>query len=357
MKTKLNISLGIKIILHFIFWAIPFLLITFALGENTKIWLFTTSNNSLLYATIYGTVFNMIIFYGNCKIILLSNKQVKRTLIVLLSLGLFIIIGPIEGLCDVAYYKFMLRSGIYGTNLKPIDNMWEHIIQYPYYINFIYYTSSFVYAFILLRRRSFLREESLTKEKEIALLNFYKMQISPHFIFNSLNNIYSSVINHKNKEAANAITKLSSLFRYMLYETKTPEVMLHKETAYLKDYIELQRLRFKPDDDISISFEHTGDLFSHKIAPMLLIVLVENAFKHGISLDYKSFVDVKMSVVENELNFTITNSNFSEHTNNLSGGIGLSNLKERLKLLYPDNAELSFSADKHSYTANLKLGL
>ncbi|GAB2785859.1 hypothetical protein HNQ93_004335 [Hymenobacter luteus] len=175
----------------------------------------------------------------------------------------------------------------------------------------------------------------LENKQLTAELAFLKSQVSPHFLFNTLNNIYS-LAQLKSDDTPEAIMQLSQLMRYMLYESAAARVPLARETEYLRTYIDLQRLRLDPEE-VDIRFTVDGPLDGHLIEPMLLIPFVENAFKHGISARNFSRIAVNVLVREDHLLFTVQNSRFPRTgAPDPNSGIGLPNVRQRLHLLYPD---------------------
>lgn len=194
---------------------------------------------------------------------------------------------------------------------------------------------------------------SAENEKLNAELNFLKSQVNPHFIFNALNNIYS-LENRKSPDTGPAILKLSELIRYMLYDTSADYVPLEKEIEYLENYIELQKLGL--GKEMVVSFETKGDFSGKQIRPMLLIPLVENVFKHGLSYVNKSgsFISIKTSPERLEI---ITRNPVAGEKEKLKEGIGLANLRKRLDLLYPGKHEFSISKDNGIFITHLSIVL
>ncbi|WP_426491582.1 sensor histidine kinase [Hymenobacter sp. 102] len=177
--------------------------------------------------------------------------------------------------------------------------------------------------------------QDLANKQLTAELAFLKSQVSPHFLFNTLNNIYS-LAHLKSDDTPAAILKLSQLMRYMLYESEAARVPLLREVEYLRNYIDLQRLRLD-DEQVHIRFTVDGELTGALIEPMLLIPFVENAFKHGVSGRHFSRIAVDIIVRESRLLFTVQNSRFAPTgTLDPNSGIGLPNVRQRLHLLYPD---------------------
>jgi LytS/YehU family sensor histidine kinase len=179
----------------------------------------------------------------------------------------------------------------------------------------------------------------IEKENVKSELNSLKAQINPHFLFNSLNVIYSQAIKNSNK-TPDAIIQLSDILRYVIYDSKKDNVLLKTEIKLIEDYIELQKFRI--DITSSIKFEHNLQDENCKIAPMLLLPLVENSFKHGIKgeLDH-TFVKIKLESNNNNILFEIENNKGVGETieNNGNSGIGIVNIRQRLKLLYPNKHE------------------
>ena len=207
-----------------------------------------------------------------------------------------------------------------------------------------------------IARDSFSRRQ---KEKE-AELKLLKAQLNPHFLFNTLNNLYGlSVI--KSEKLPSLMLKLSDLLRYSLYETKETMVPLEKEITYLENYVALEKIRLEDSTIIEVCKE--GSFSQHQIAPMLLIVFVENAFKHlNTSTGGKSHVAITLKVEGETLSFSCINT-MEEHPKpdlNLEkgkSGIGLQNARKRLGLIYADKHNLSIAKKDSAYHVHLKLNL
>ena len=175
-------------------------------------------------------------------------------------------------------------------------------------------------------------------------------QVNPHFLFNVLNNIDALVYPHS-QEASDAIVKLSSIMRYMLYDSNTDWVTLGKEVHYLNSYIELQNMRLKDNSGIKVDFRAIDKEL--QIAPMLLVPFVENAFKHATK-DPK--IDMRIETEEGKLAFTVRNSIDQENNQKDSvGGIGLQNVKRRLNLIYPNKHELVINEESDSFYVQLTI--
>ena len=189
-------------------------------------------------------------------------------------------------------------------------------------------------------------------------LKFLKSQINPHFLFNTLNNLYALTLK-KSDLAPEIVLKLSEMMRYMLYECNERRVLLSKEINYIKNYLELEKLRQGKKFDIRFKLE--GDIENQKIAPLMFIPFLENSFKHGLNNQInEGFVDIKLKVNEQNVEVDIENSKaptLPSPSGKKSGGIGLVNVKRRLDLLYPENYVLDIQNEPNTYKIHLKLEL
>lgn len=193
--------------------------------------------------------------------------------------------------------------------------------------------------------------QNLKAEKSKTELSLLKSQINPHFFFNTLNNLYALTIKNS-KQAPDVILKLSDMMRYTIYEGEKETVKLVDEIDYLNNYIELHKIRYKKTVDIS--FKHDIDT-SLSIAPLLYIILLENAFKHGIeTLTENAFIHINLYEDDDFIHFNIEN-NFDPKEISEDKGIGLSNLKRRLALIYPKKHELISYQENNIYRTTLKI--
>ncbi len=204
---------------------------------------------------------------------------------------------------------------------------------------------------------SFISHQTEKKALENANLNaevsFLKSQINPHFLFNTLNGIYS-LANARSPHTEEAILKLSQMLRYVLYDSSTEKIELSKDIAYISNFIHLQRLRLA--QKVKINYEVRGNIEGLFIAPLLLITFIENAFKHGVSYIYPSTIAIEISVFDETLTLVASNTVF-ENNKFDTGGIGLKNARRRLELLYPDKYLLDIVRNNRLYVVNLKINL
>jgi LytS/YehU family sensor histidine kinase len=192
-------------------------------------------------------------------------------------------------------------------------------------------------------------------EKQAAELNYLRSQTNPHFLFNTLNNIYS-LARDKSDLAPESILRLSKILRFMLYETGSQFISVEQELKIMSDYIALEQLRY--DESLRINFNHDIEDMKQALPPLLLIPLVENAFKHGVSETRgRPFVDIHLSIKKRQLTFVVKNSTeASAEEKTVKENIGLSNLRRQLELLYTDY-NLSVQHGDSAFTAVLKINL
>jgi LytS/YehU family sensor histidine kinase len=184
-----------------------------------------------------------------------------------------------------------------------------------------------------------------------------KTQVNPHFLFNTLNNIFGLANKNKEPVVADSISKLAEIMRYQTYESKDGKIVISKEIEYLKNYIDLQKLRFTKDDNIEIEFNITGDTESVFVEQLILLPLVENTFKHGVSLQNKTEILINLEIDKTRLIFRVKNTinpSVTKATKENSG-LGLDNLRKRLALLYPEKHRLKITKDLNYFEVVLSL--
>jgi hypothetical protein len=215
-------------------------------------------------------------------------------------------------------------------------------------------------AYFFLKEWS--RVEKMRSELAAVQLNtevkFLKSQVNPHFLFNTLNNLFSMAQKRGNDDLADGISKLSGMMRYMIYESNEEKVPLRKEIEYLQDCVLLNKLRYA-DKEAMVKFDYPAGTDGVFIAPMLFIPFVENAFKHGVTIGQSSDIDISLSVNNKELTFTCRNADHShvQKMNGDSSGVGLDNVKRRLQLLYPGKHLLQITKADNQYKVELKIDL
>ena len=194
--------------------------------------------------------------------------------------------------------------------------------------------------------------EELKQQNMQAEMDYLKYQINPHFFMNTLNNIHA-LIDIDTEYAKNAVIELSKMMRYVLYESGREIISLNRDIQFLKNYIELKRIRYT--DAVNISVESPGNLPEQlSIPPLLLIVFVENAFKHGVSYNHPSFIRLKIEYADGQVPSTLTNSRHAAQSSKHPAGIGLENVRKRLELIYgAKNYSLEIREEEKTYTVKL----
>lgn len=193
-----------------------------------------------------------------------------------------------------------------------------------------------------------------------ANLDFLRSQINPHFLFNALNTLFGTALQENAERTSEGIQKLGDMMRFMLHENNQDKIPVEREKEYLVNYVDLQLLRIQEKENIDILFSKSEDACSGQIAPMLLIPFVENAFKHGISLQKKSWVKISLRCLAGSVHLDVNNSihrSNEDDPERKASGIGLENVQQRLKLLYPGKHELVIRENEMEYFVHLSVKL
>lgn len=246
-----------------------------------------------------------------------------------------------------AYARWLSKS-----DYNPFS---QHNLQFIFALIFFYMASIVIY-FAEQTGKEEKRRREMEKERSEAELAYLKQQINPHFLFNTLNSIYSYTIG-VSEEASDAVLKLSSILRYMLYETNRDRVPLKDELDVIDSYIDLQRLRTTDKTDIQVIVN--GNTQIHRIEPMLLIPIIENAFKYGVDSVEPSFIKIEIDVEQDEFVFRVTNKVVRKSSGDKSSsGIGLQNIRRRLDLIYGgSNYDMDVKEENGIFSVTLRLNL
>ncbi|MCW3093571.1 MAG: histidine kinase [Ferruginibacter sp.] len=304
-----------------------------------------------LWGVIYLTAINFILFEYTVPFVLKKKKFIFYNILTgVLVLFVFMMLYSYGA---YTWKQLGIRLHVY-TALKAFSSLsheLENRMAYSVGAVFFFAIIRHIYNYIKLRQA----EQQLRIEKQAAELNYLRSQTNPHFLFNTLNNIYS-LSRDKSDLAPESILRLSKILRFMLYETSGEYIAIEQELKIISDYIALEKLRY--DDSLRVNFNHDIEDMKQAIPPLLLVPLVENAFKHGVSeTRNQPFVDIHLSVKQRRLAFIVKNSaeEFSGERN-VKENIGLSNLRRQLELLYTDY-NLSFQQDGSVFTTTLKINL
>jgi two-component system, LytTR family, sensor kinase len=342
MAEAAGIKNSSKLLIHIIAWAVVFLLpyiFTSAYYDDGKSDL--PGNNAFLYLDTVTKIFWVGLFYLNTEILIprLIYKR-KYIVFILTQAALFSLIMLIHG--------FFFDLMIHGKKFNFFSSSSHNIITFLFTV-----IISIAYKTTADRVKSEKEANERKQENLKTELSFLRSQISPHFLFNVMNNI-AAMVRLKSDELEPTVHKLSSLMQYMLYETDEERVLLKSEIEYLKSYIDLQRQRFSEKLTLHVSLDVKEDWYT--IEPMLLIPFVENAFKHGTGLLQNPEIEIELKAENGRLHFMVKNKFIdTETTKDKTSGIGLANVKRRLELLYGGSHQLTINKSDGRFTVSLQI--
>ncbi len=331
-------------VLHFVFWVAVLVFYTIFFGYKNVDYKITFSFVIILLpvtiATTYFLNYELIPYY------LFRKRYAKFFLyfIYTLIVSFYIEMVTVMGI-------FILVAELNMNELHPSNTNALILIAGMYVVVFL----GVAVKLFTHYNQNQVEIQTLKNEKIEAELKFLKSQLHPHFLFNTLNNLYSLTL-EKSEKAPDVVLKLSELLDYILYECNADLVSLDKEVTQLKNYIELEKLRY--GTRLHVDFDYPRDISKVQIPPMLLMTLLENSFKHGVSKTMDdSWIKMSLGLTGEEFNFYIENSKGKPKkvSQGASGGIGLQNLRNRLGLLYKDTYELAIDEKEKSYGVRLIL--
>ncbi len=296
-------------------------------------------------------LFNPIVFYTNYSLLapkLLLKKKI--VLYIIVSISFLIVFNFLVNKISVNIpFEKPQKYLEFNNNFPSVQNI-------KYAMRGVFFFAFFLLGGIFCLMADFYKRDKVSKETEAQRteteLQFLKAQLNPHFLFNSLNSVYSLVRN-KSNDAPEAVLTLSELMRYMLYEANQEIVALIKEIEYIKNYVSLQRLRLSNSEDVKLSIK--GEYEKKNIYPLLLISFIENAFKYGTDFKGVTDIDIKIHVIENRLTFKVSNIIGIHQKSKGNSGVGLTNIKNRLDLLYPGLHTLDIHEENDRYIVDLTL--
>ncbi len=343
----------IYIFIQLFIWIIIFLIISpWPLGW-VLINISTLNQQQTLLFISYEIIVKVLMVYTYAHLALpVYLKRRKLSYLISINLTYWILFSVFES----------ISSEMYITHVEK--HSW--VVSWQYFIRLIP-TYLFINLFLLTYANltgfayAWFRSERLRRllegEKLKAELSALRHQIHPHFLFNTLNSLYGLAYENDDEDTAEGIAKLSNLMRYMIYEARDEFVPLAKEISYIKNYVDLQRLRLSSENEVL--FEVMGIVGNNKIAPLIFIPFIENAFKHGLSTVQSSCIKVGLEIQETKIIFTTENSISKSRAQHEQPhkGIGLSNVKQRLEMLYPDAYDLDISSEDGMYFVQLTLHL
>jgi len=343
-----------RVVSHLVFW---FLLVislpVLAALNDGSVEKTLISSLSFLPAQLLASYF--LVYYQVPKL-LFKKKYLKFGCSFLISVYVFLVLSKLS---SIYLSKIFMPQYFEERSLVSI-------LSDPFHLAVVYFPSVYVFVFLMFMTKAFKDRfeerhqlEVLQKEKANTELKFLKAQTNPHFLFNTLNNLYSLTLEQSEK-APEVVLKLSGMLDYMLYQCKDHEVPLKNEIAFIQDYIDLESLRY--GDKLTLDYTyHLHDL-NVKIAPLILISFVENAFKHGASNNRKaSTIQIELTTNKDQLCFKVYNTLPSrkqvDTENESRAGIGLSNSQRQLELNYKNNYDLKSTKTDTDFQIVLKINL
>ncbi len=299
-------------------------------------------------STAVSTLFTIIIFYLHA--LYLFPELLKKKKYTLYFIYSFILLTIMVILRLFGEYFVLSKIPMYGTETFTVPKI---IYRYAMGIITMVVSVPIKYMFDYFQLQA--KQQRLINQQLEAEMKYLKLQINPHFLFNTLNNLLY-LTKKKSDAAPGVVEKLANLMRYMLEKEKVKFVPMEEELEFIKSYLELEKIRIPK---ITIDFETKGAIEEKAIPPMLLIPLVENAFKHGVDKSSaKNFVKINSEIIDNQFNFRVENPLLKKEKLEQPGGIGLQNLKKRLKLLYDDKHKLNtYVTEEKTFVSELSIQL
>lgn len=323
-----------RVLQHILFWCLSYAYLLYYFAPATP------QQIDVIYTTVFHLPLVVAVYIN-------TGLLVPRLLRRRFYMGYFIALSILVVL-STALNVFLFEVAI------------DYIFPGYFFISYYDFYSLLPYAVIytglttlLKLSRGWFKLMEAEHEKTATELKFLKMQINPHFLFNSLNSIYSLSLK-KDEQVSPAILKLAEVMRYMIYESDDDFVPLENEINYLENYIALQQMRNRT---ARINFAITGDPGPYRVAPFMFIVFVENGFKHGVETG--GFIDMQIEIVVDKLTFTVINNKgiLDDVLKEDFKGLGLDNVKRRLALLYPQRHQLTIHNESTLYIVQLQLSL
>jgi len=297
--------------------------------------------------------FMVLLFYFNYYY-LVPKILLKNTTLRYVSISILIVLA----ISIALYFGFPQEERILRNVGKAIEGRSRNLPFGRFFFTLLGLLVPFVISVVLRIYVEWKRNEDLRKivetEKVHSELQFLKTQLNPHFLFNSLNAIYSLSVK-KSPDTSEAIINLSELMRYMLYEADKDFVPLRKELEYIQNYVQLQRLRLSDSTDVTLNI--SGEYKEKAIPPLLFISFIENAFKYGTDYEGKTSVKINLLIENESIHLNVLNKIGAFKKKSKSSGVGLENIRNRLQLLYPHSHQLIVKNDGHTYKVDLTLKL
>jgi LytS/YehU family sensor histidine kinase len=338
----------LKITLHSFFWIGVYLFYTYFLGYGSENIDYVNKFSLFLMPITMATSYIFL-----CFLIPRYLIEKKPLYFILYAFYTFVLASFLIVLSIL--YGLVFSTELTEENTAPLTKTFPFIILGIYMVVLVV----IVIGLVFHNHKTAIKNENLKNkflQTQLQLkkqeLKFLKMQIHPHFLFNSLNTIYGFAL-QKAEQAPEMILKLSNLLDYILYQIEKPKVLLEEEINHLEDYIALEKMRFH--DTLNVDFKTEIQQQNVQISPMLLIPFVENSFKHGQIINEVLQIDIYLKVDQNNLYFTVTNS--SKNKDVVKVGIGIENIKKRLEMMYSKKHHLEIIEKNNTFNVTLRVAL
>jgi sensor histidine kinase YesM len=331
-----------------LFWVGVWFFFVYFFSYNSKDSMYVTWFSSFLLPVAMFTTYFVVYF-------LLPKYLFSKKYKLFILYGIYTLIISSYLIIVSIFLSFIFLSNLKVANMPLMSrNFWFVLILVYLVVGFVSFVSLLNHNFKTISKNKELQNKILETQLQIKNqeLHYLKKQIHPHFLFNTLNTIYGFALK-QSKDTPEIILKLSNLLDYILYQVNKPKVSLKEEVLHIKEYIELEKIRFQ--DTLKVSFNSDAISDDIQVAPMLLIPFVENAFKHGSLIDGFLTVEIAISLNEKEFGFSIKNTVLENDENQNIEGIGLENIKKRLSLLYKNNHQLQIENRDNWFIINLKI--
>lgn len=312
---------------------------------------FNKTDNTILLPLIVGTIINAFIFYTVSLVLVqryANRNQVKKFLLGLLIV--FVSFTLIETILDFFFMVWVYSDSPESFSGQFLTNGVIHLI---------FSSVALGYGFTRTWLVNEKLKQELVREKLTAELSFLKNQLNPHFLFNVLNMAYSSASRKGDDQTADIIEKLSVMMRYMIYDSNVEKVDVEREIEFIRNYINLQKMRFSDDVPVLVNFSVSGNYSGYRIAPLMLISFIENAFKYGVKLEQRSEISISIVFNNGEMEFVVRNPIFKNvpSIDSKNQGIGIKNTRKRLDILYAGKHKLDININSNEFSLNLHLNL
>lgn len=358
-------TLKIRFLCHISMW----LVFTFLLQINLFFDSYLSLDNTFAFAArslICNAAVFYLFFYLVVPFTLLKNRIILTIFFFLVCVILWIILNHYclvfignHFIVDSPYYKQGIEGNLNENfaQLMTPKNILASMVTIIYSVSPFFFTK-IVFDIIRFYSKWFKLERKAVKlevEKLVLEKNFLKSQLNPHFLFNTLNNLYGLALRN-DRETPRVITQLSEMMRYSLYESEADKVPVAKELQYLKNYVMMEKMRYKNNTDIFFNIDDS-QIGNQMIAPLLTFIFIENGFKYGLKSKEHGFLKINISIVDNNFYFSMINDKEEKNIQHGFGGIGQVNVRKRLQLLYPDKHELKIEDRGKTFFVEMTINL